>query len=58
MRRIEQHLSAASDWQQLQQRIASAFDELPEDALVEVMHLAMTAARLAGMHDVQQEARP
>lgn len=56
MRRIEQLLAQASDTDDLQRRIASAFDELDENALVEVMHLAMTAARLGGMDEVRREA--
>jgi phage gp29-like protein len=56
MRRIETLLAQATSIDDLQQRLAAAFDELPEDDLVTVMRLALTAARLSGMDAVRQEA--
>lgn len=56
MARIDKIVAEAQSVGQLEQLITQAFDELPEDELVSVMHLAQMAARLQGMQDVQQEA--
>lgn len=56
MRRIEQLVGEATSVEDLQARILGAFDALPEDELVSVMHLALVAARMTGMDAVQKEA--
>lgn len=56
MRTIDRLLAEATSTDDLQARILGAFEQLPEAELVDVMHLAMTAARLAGMDAVRQEA--
>ena len=57
MRRIEQLLDEATSVEDLQERILSAFDALPEDELVGVMQLGLMAARMTGMDAVRREAQ-
>lgn len=56
MRELDKLLADATSTDDLQARILAAFDRLPEDALVDLMHLGLAAARLAGMDAVRTEA--
>lgn len=54
--RIDELVANAKTAGDLERLILGAFDGLPEDELVAVMRLALTAARLGGMGDVAAEA--
>jgi hypothetical protein len=49
LKQIEDMVRHASDLPSLQEQLLTAFGDLPENDLAELMGLAYTAARLAGM---------
>jgi len=57
LRSLQTAISGATTWDEIKAALNAAYPDLEDGALVEVMREALTASRLAGIYEAQQEAK-